>query len=119
MQKLTRYLVSDLSACLLLLLVGSAAPAYGQDAPPDGFSFRGELTTVFTRGNTEALTFGLGAAVENRRGPNLLKMEAGGMRTESVIVTRRAVGTAESFSVDTDEDREKTAEAYFARARYD
>jgi putative salt-induced outer membrane protein YdiY len=96
-----------------------AAPARAQDGPPDGWQFRGEVTAVLTAGNAEAFTFGLNSALENRRGLGLLKLEAGGMRTESVFVTRTAVGTPEDFQIVTTEDRQKTAESYFARARYD
>src|SRR5690606_29495331 len=84
-----------------------------------GWRFSGELTSVLSLGNAEALTFGLGGNLEHRDGGNLLKLETGGMRTESVLVTRRAVGTPGDFEIEETEQREKTAEAYFARARYD
>ncbi len=90
-----------------------------QDGPPDGWSFVGELTSVMSRGNAKALTLGLGSTVENRSGPGLLKLEFGALRTESTIITRRAVGTLEAFEIRVDEDRETTAEAYNAGARYD
>lgn len=101
----------------LLCLASASAPA--QEPPPDGWSFSGELTTVFSQGNAEALTFGLGSALENRQGANLLRLEAGGIRTEAVTVTRRAVGTPLEFVIEEEENREKTAEAYYARGRYD
>ena len=101
------------------LVAPAANRAAAQDAPPDGWSFRGELTSVASLGNAEAITFGLGSTLENRRGPNLLKLEAGGLRTESTIVTRRAVGTPTDYDVRVTEDTDKTAEAYFARGRYD
>src|SRR5690606_15963661 len=94
----------------LLCLASASAPA--QEPPPDGWSFCGELTTVFSQGNAEALTFGLGSALENRQGANLLRLEAGGIRTEAVTVTRRAVGTPLEFVIEEEENREKTAEAY-------
>ena len=103
--------------CLLLAVSPSLAAA--QDPPPDGWAAKGELTTVMTAGNAEAFTFGIGASLENRKGKNLLKLETGGLRTESVIVSREAWGSATSFEIVKDENREKTAESYFARARYD
>ncbi len=116
-RNLTHVLTPAVAA--LVFLCVAFVPASAQEPPPDGWTFNGELTSVFSMGNAEALTFGLGTALENRRGPNLLKFEAGGIRTESVIVTRRAVGTPTDFVIEKDEDREKTAEAYYARARYD
>jgi putative salt-induced outer membrane protein YdiY len=101
------------------LLLAAARAASAQDAPPDGWAFKGELTSVLSAGNAEAFTFGLGSSVENRQGKNLLKLEAGGLRTESVLVSREAVGTPSNFRVLKNEDREKTADSYFARARYD
>lgn len=106
-------------AIITTTLVLLAQPARAQDAPPDGWSFKGELTSVLSMGNAEAFTFGLGSTLENRRGKNLLKFEVGGLRTESTIVTRQARGTPLAYVIVVEEDREKTAEAYFARARYD
>jgi hypothetical protein len=100
-------------------LAGTAVGVRAQDAPPEGWTFTGELTTVLSRGNAEALTFGLGTAVQNRWGANLLKVDAGAIRTESTLTTRRAVGTPGSYEIVTDENSEKTAESYFARARYE
>lgn len=102
--------------CVLAML---AAPASAQDPPPDGWSFRGELTSVLSRGNAEALTLGVGTALENRRGRNLVRFDAGAIRTESTIFSRRAEGTPQSYVVIVEENSEKTAESYFARARYD
>jgi len=123
MQFLAGHCRSTVRAALtagLVLAAGTAPPsARAQAAPPDGWEFRGELTSLFSVGNAEALTVGLGSTLENRRGRNLLKLEAGGMRTESVMVSRRATGTASTFQVVKLEEREKTAEAYFARARFD
>ena len=104
---------------VLALVCFELAAASAQETPPDGWSFSGELTSVFSLGNAEALTLGLGAALENRQGPNLLKFEAGGVRTEAVTVTRRAVGTPSDFVIHKEEEREKTAEAFYARGRYD
>jgi hypothetical protein len=103
----------------LIILIATVLPARAQDTPPDGWAMTGELTSVMSMGNSEALTLGLGVSVLNRQGANLLTFEAGGIRTESVIVSRTAVGTSTDFEIRKDEDREKTAESYFARARYD
>lgn len=105
-----------------LVMVGLAAgplESRAQDAPAQGWTFKGELTSVLSGGNGEAVTFGLGSQIENRRGPNHWRFEAGGVRTEATRITRRAIGTEAAFVVEEEEDRQKTAEAYFARARYD
>lgn len=111
-----RFTAAVLGAAAVLCLPGLAS---AQDPPPDGWTFKGELTSVISLGNAEAFTFGLGSSLENRQGKNLLKFEAGGLRTESVIVTREARGTPAIYEILTNEDRQKTAEAYFARGRYD
>lgn len=90
-----------------------------QGAPPDGWTFTGELTSVLSLGNARASTFGLGSTLEHRHGKDLLKLEAGGLRTESVIVTRSAVGTATTYEIRTQENRQKTAEMYFVRGHFD
>lgn len=102
---------------LTLLLVPFSLSA--QDAPPDGWTFKGELSSVLSGGNSESLTLGLGASLQNRWGPNLFKLEAGSVRTESTLITRRAIGTPASYVIEEDENRQKTAETYSARARYD
>lgn len=104
---------------VIAALVAGSGPAAAQDAPPEGWSFRGELTTLWSQGNAEAFTFGLGGALQNRWGANLLRLDAGAIRTESTLTERRAVGTPQSYQLIEEENREKTAEAYFARARYD
>lgn len=114
-----RYGALVASTLALALVAVVARPARAQDTPPDGWSFVSELTSVVSTGNASAMTFGLGASVENRAGPNLLKLEAAGLRTESTIRSRRAVGTAADYDIDVEENRERTAEAYSASARYD
>jgi hypothetical protein len=108
-------------AALLAAGIGAmtAGGAAAQDTPRQGWTFKGELTSVLSGGNGETLTFGLGSQIENRRGPNQWRFEAGGVRTEATRITRRAVGTADDFAILDEEERRKTAEAYFARTRYD
>lgn len=110
---------SRASLLAVALLAGMGTGVWGQDEPTQGWTFKAELTSVLSGGNGEALTFGIGSVVENRRGPNYWRFEAGGIRTEATRITRRAVGTSSVYVVTEDEDREKTAEAYFARTRYD
>src|SRR5690606_33059442 len=118
-------IMKSLKTWVVACIVSASSPAFplplaAQDEPPpDGWTFRGELTSVLSAGNAESFTFGLGTTIENRRGPGLLKLEAGAIRTESSILTRRALGSATDFVIVEDRDRQKTAEMYFARGRYD
>lgn len=111
-----RTAVAALAAYSLATGPSSAA---AQEPQEQGWSFTGELTTVLSQGNSEALTFGLGALVRNVWGANTLRIEGGGLRTESTITTRRAVGDLSDFEVQSEERTDKTAESYFARTRYD
>lgn len=104
---------------VILATALSASHVHAQDEPPQGWIFKGELTAVLSGGNGEALTVGLGSLAEHRRAANLWHFEVGGVRTEATRVTRRATGTESAFIIQKDEDRQKTAEAYFAKARYD
>lgn len=107
------------AGCAVAAAFGAwAGPAVAQE-PPEGWSFTGELTSVLTQGNAEALTFGLGSVLEYRQGRNYLKFDAGAIRTESTLTTRRAVGSPASYEIIVDENTQKTAESYFARSRYE
>src|SRR5688572_9294662 len=105
---------------IIVLVVLLSAPISGsaQDKPKP-WSYSGRLTAVWTGGNSEASTFGLGSTIRHVANKNELKLEANGVRTESSRKTRRAVGTVDAFRVEEDKEWQKTAEAYYARARYD
>ena len=90
-----------------------------QEPPERGWSWSAQLTTVWVSGNSESSTFGLGSTLRRAAERNELKFEAGAIRTDAALKTRRAVGTAASFEIEEEEDNRKTAEAYFTRARYD
>ncbi|HEX9885662.1 MAG TPA: DUF481 domain-containing protein [Longimicrobiales bacterium] len=104
---------------LAALTVGLPRPVVGQVAPPDAWSFKGEFSSVLSQGNAESFTLGLGASLRGAWEGAILKIETGMVRTESGKTTRRAVGTEEDFVLQEETVREKTAEAFFARARYD
>jgi putative salt-induced outer membrane protein YdiY len=89
-------------------------------APPlPKWTYSAKLTAVWVGGNSESSTFGLGSTLRRQGERNDLKFEVGGIRTESSLKDRTAVGTATSFQVTENETKRKTAESYFARARYD
>lgn len=106
-------------AVAVWVLAWPGVAAAQDDEIPDGWSFKGELSSVWVAGNSRSFTFGAGAKLYNKWGRNLWRLEAGGIRTESTILTRRAVGSVTSYDVIVDEDKQKTAESYYARTRYD
>jgi putative salt-induced outer membrane protein YdiY len=84
-----------------------------------GWFFEGELSGLWTGGNSESFTFGLGSTLRHIWTNSELRFDAGGTQTESSLTTRTAVGTTENFQVNEQTSKEKTAEILFARGRYD
>jgi putative salt-induced outer membrane protein YdiY len=84
-----------------------------------GWQYTAKLTAVWAAGNSESSTFGLGSTLRKPARNGELKFDASAVRTDTGIRTRRAIGTTTAFRVDTETDREKTAEAYGLRARLD
>jgi hypothetical protein len=103
----------------VLLLLLSATAAQAQDARKPGWSFTGQLTGVWTGGNSEARTFGMNGGLRRIGAHSEFKFEAGGIRTDATRKTRRAIGTTEAWEIESEEHVERTAERYFGRARYD
>jgi hypothetical protein len=103
---------------LTLALTLLALPLEAQ-TPELGWSYSAKLTAVWAGGNSESSTFGLGSTLRRLGERNELKFEAGGIRTDAALKTRRAVGSTASFTVEEDKDNQKTAESYFVRGRYD
>ena len=105
------------SARLAFLVTALAAhPLYAQ-----GFTWENatELSFVSTGGNASSTTFGVKASLTGTGAPNTVKLEIGGIRASSDITTRRADGTAASFTITETTSSETTASSYFARSRYD
>jgi hypothetical protein len=90
-----------------------------QEPPRRGWIFSGQLTSVWTGGNSETSTFGLATTLRHIAERSELKVETGGIRSEASRKTHRAVGSPSAFTIEEDDERLRTAEAYFARARYD
>ena len=84
-----------------------------------GWFFDAELTGLWTGGNSESFTVGLGTTLRHVWTNSEFRFDAGGTQTESSITTRTAVGTTNSFEVNENTSTEKTAELYYARGRYD
>lgn len=103
-----------------LLIAAAAQSSFAQDEDPnDHWKFTTEFAWVQTAGNAETSTLGLGATALRKYPKSELLFELGGIRTESALKTRTAFGTVDDFVVNTTENREKTAENYYARGRYD
>jgi putative salt-induced outer membrane protein YdiY len=106
-----------LAAAAALVPATLATPVHARQ--DTGWSFTGKVTAVFTGGNSEASTFGLASSLRFRNETYQFRFETGAVRTDSGIKERRAVGSDSVFVVEEETIWEKTAEAYYARARYD
>lgn len=84
-----------------------------------GWFFEGKLAGLWTGGNSESFTLGLGATLKHIWTNSELRFDAGGTQTQSTLTTRTAVGTTDNFEVNEQSKTEKTAEIIFARGRYD
>jgi len=103
-----------------VLLNGAVqSPALAQDDEKElGWFFEAEFASVTTTGNSESRTFSLGSTLRRVWTNNELKFEGGGLRAQSSLITRRAVGTSQDdFQLETEKNTEKTAEAYYFRGR--
>lgn len=100
------------------LLFGLPHLAAGQDG---GFAWQSEteLSFVSTSGNAGASTMGLKGSVTGTGGPNEVKFEFGGIRSQTTTTTRTAVGTGTDYTVNKTQTSQLTAANYFARGRYD
>jgi putative salt-induced outer membrane protein YdiY len=106
-----------LAAIVLLLSIS----VYSQDKEEKklGWFFEGKLAGLWTGGNSESFTIGLGATLKHIWTNSELRFDAGGTQTQSTLTSRTAVGTPESYEVNEQTNTEKTAEIIFARGRYD
>jgi putative salt-induced outer membrane protein YdiY len=100
-------------------LAAGIGTAQAQDDNELGWFLTGEVTGVWTSGNSESNTLGLAATVRRLWDNSELRFDGGAVRTESGITTRTAVGTLDDFVVEKETTREKTAENYYLRGRYD
>jgi putative salt-induced outer membrane protein YdiY len=105
-------------AALLPIL---ASPALAQDDERQlGWAFTAELGSLWTAGNQETFNLAADASVEYTWPVSRLKFEGGGFSTESSLTTTTAVGTGQDdFELFSETVTEKTAEAFYSRARYD
>jgi hypothetical protein len=110
------------SGCVFLLFAMpmiAIREASAQTADSLGWNYTAKLTAVWAAGNSESSTFGLGSTLRRLAERGELRFDASAVRTDTGIRNRRAVGTTTSFDIEESTDREKTAEAYGLRGRYD
>jgi hypothetical protein len=100
-------------------LVAGIGTAQAQDERQLGWFLTGEVSGVWTSGNSESNTLGLATTVRRLWENSELKFDGGAVRSESGITTRTAVGTPDDFVVEKVTTKEKTAENYYLRGRYD
>ncbi|MDH3455407.1 MAG: DUF481 domain-containing protein [Gemmatimonadota bacterium] len=92
---------------------------FGQDKPL-GSAFTTELTAVWTAGNAKINTFGVDAQYTYLWERAEAKLQGGAVRSQTTFTTRSALGTSQDdFTLTETQDTEKTAEAFYARGRYD
>ena len=109
-------------AILLLALasLAHAAPVHAQDNTAFTWTNSTEFAFVTASGNASSTTLGLTATLEGASEVSNFKFELGGIRASSKFTDRTAVGTGQSDFVLSESVREeKSAENYFARARFD
>lgn len=107
------------AALVLGLLGGGARQLEAQSERELGWFFTTEFTAVWTAGNSITNTFGLDAKVRRVWQRTELTLSAGGIRSETTKRTRTAIGTEANFRVEETENREKTAESFYGRGRFD
>lgn len=105
-------------AALLPIL---AAPAIAQEDERElGWAFTAELGSLWTGGNQETFTLAMDGSLEYTWPVSRFRLEGGGFTTESSLTTTTAVGTGQDdFQLFEETVTEKTAEAFYSRARYD
>jgi hypothetical protein len=105
------------AACVLVLaLVGGTVQA--QDDEDDKWYLTAELSTVSASGNTESMTYGLGSTIGFLFPHSEIKIEGGGVLSESNLGLDY-VSQADTTDLLKRDSLVRTAEAYYARGRYD
>ncbi len=119
MRSLVRSAVPAMCVGAVLLPTG-AHTAHAQEEKELGWFNTADFALVLTAGNSETSTLGLKNVLQHIWPRAELRIEAGGIRTESSLKTRTAVGlSVDDFVIEEDSESETTAESYWANARYD
>lgn len=112
---------TNLKFLVISVFILSSINVYSQDEEEKklGWFFKGELSGLWTGGNSESFTFGLGSTLKHIWTNSELRFDVGGTQTQSTLTTRTAVGTTDNFQINEQTNTDKTAEILFARGRYD
>ena len=112
---------SSKTKMLLIVLLISSINIFSQDDGEKklGWFFEGKLAGLWTGGNSESFTLGLGLTLKHKWTNSEFRFDAGGTQTQSTLTTRTALGTTDNFQVNEQSKTEKTAEIIFVRGRYD
>jgi len=120
MKKMNRWNRSVLAAAGLVLLLVTPALAQDDEEKELGWAFQAELGSLWTGGNQETFTLAFDGTVDYVWPTSRLKLKTGGFSTESSLTTTTAVGTSQAdYQVFEETVTDKTAETYYAGARYD
>jgi hypothetical protein len=78
---------STKTGILLIVLLVSSINIFSQDAEEKklGWFFEGKLAGLWTGGNSESFTIGLGATLKHIWTNSELRFDAGGMQTQSTL----------------------------------
>lgn len=104
---------------IIFLVLSINAYSQEEEKKELGWFFEGKVAGLWTGGNSESVTYGLGLTLKRIWSNSELRFDAGGTQTESSITTRTAVGSTNNFEVNEEKKTEKTAELFYARGRYD
>ena len=117
--KMRKPLQASLMTVAALLLVGADRAWAQEEGGELGWFDTAELTIVWTGGNAEASTLGFRNTLTRVWEKAAFRLDAGGIRTESTIKTRFALGSADDFEIFEEAVSTLTAESYYLRGRYD
>jgi len=109
-----------LPAILAALAVGASwASVEGQDARAIGWADKAELSYLMTGGNAVTSTLGISNILIRTWANDQIKFQVSAVRAHATTSTRRAVGTADRFSIAEEKSKQLVAENYFADLQYD
>ena len=104
----------------LSFVLAAATALHAQDDTGFAWTNSTEFAFVTASGNASSTTLGLSGTLEGASAVSNFKLELGGIRASSRFTDRTAVGTGQNdFVLNETEREEKSAESYFARARFD